>query len=108
MANWTISNLEYTNDSNKAVITAHWRCEAIDGAYKASAFGACSFTPDPSDPAYIPYESLTENDVIVWVWGDVDKIKTEAVLASKIAAQQNPPVQSGLPWEPVQSDLPQE
>jgi hypothetical protein len=67
-----------------------------------------SFTPDPSDPAYIPYESLTENDVIVWVWGDVDKIKTEAALASKIAAQKNPPVQSGLPWEVVESDLPQE
>jgi len=98
MANWTIKLLEYTNDSDKGVLVAHWGCEVVDGDYNVSSYGTALFTPDPSSEDYIPYESLTENDVIVWVWGQVDKVQTEAALTSQIEEQKNPTTEVGLPW----------
>jgi hypothetical protein len=97
MATWTIANLE-RNTADGGVIVAHWRATMQDGDYTASSYGTCSFTPDASSPDFVPYDQLTENDVIVWVWGQVDKIQTEAALAAKIEEQKAPATVSGLPW----------
>ena len=101
MATWTIANLEH-NVADGGVIVAHWRVTAEETVgeetYTASAYGTCSFTPDASAPDFVPYDQLTENDVIVWVWGQVDKIQTEAALAAKIEEQKAPATVSGLPW----------
>lgn len=101
MANWHIANLE-RNTADGGVIVAHWRVTAEETVgeetYTASSYGTCGFTPDASSPDFVPYDQLTENDVIVWVWGQVDKIQTEAALAAKIEEQKAPATQSGLPW----------
>jgi len=101
MATWTIANLE-RNTADGGVIVAHWRVTAEETVgeetYTASAYGTCSFTPDASAPDFVPYDQLTENDVIVWVWGQVDKIQTEAALTAKIEEQKAPATVSGLPW----------
>jgi len=97
MANWTIANLE-RNTADGGVVVAHWRATLEDGDYTASAYGTCSFEYDATSPDFIPFDQLTENQVIVWVWGQVDKIKTEAALAEDIAGQKAPAVVSGLPW----------
>lgn len=97
MATWTIANLE-RNAADGGVIVAHWRATMQDGDYTASAYGTCSFTPDASAPDFVPYDQLTENDVIVWVWGKVDKIQTEAALTANIEEQKAPATVSGLPW----------
>jgi hypothetical protein len=94
---WTIANLE-RNVADGGVLVAHWRCEVVDGDYSASSYGTCGFSPDPSDPAYIPYESLTEADVLAWVYESVDKDATEAALAANIADQKAPSSVTGLPW----------
>ena len=94
---WTIANLE-RNVADGGVVVAHWRCEVVDGDYSASSYGTCGFSPDPSDPAYIPFESLTEADVLAWVYESVDKDATEAALAANIADQKAPQSVSGLPW----------
>ena len=98
MANWTIKLLEYTNNDDKAVLVAHWGCEFVDGDYSASSYGTCGFSPDPSDPAYIPYESLTEADVLAWVYESVDKDSVEASLAANIEDQKAPQTVVGTPW----------
>lgn len=95
---WTIKLLEYTNNDDKVVLVAHWGCELVDGDYSASSYGTCGFSPDPSDPAYIPYESLTEADVLAWVYESVDKDATEAALAANIAEQKAPQTITGTPW----------
>ena len=95
---WTIKLLEYTNNDDKAVLVAHWGCELVDGDYSASSYGTCGFTPDATDPAYIPYESLTEADVLAWVYESVDKDATEAALAAKIEDQKAPQTVVGTPW----------
>ena len=97
MATWTIANLE-RNTADGGVTVAHWRATMQDGDYSASAYGTCSFTPDASADGFVPYENLTEEQVIVWVWGQVDKIATEAALAAKIDAEKNPTTEAGLPW----------
>jgi hypothetical protein len=97
MTTWTIAQLE-RNTSDGGVVVAHWRATATDGDYSASSYGTCGFTPDPSDPAYIPYENLTEAAVLAWVYESVDKDATEAALAANIEDQKAPQTVAGTPW----------
>lgn len=98
MITWTIPLTEYTNDSDKGIVTCHWRVTAVDGDYTASAYGTCGFSPDASAPDYIHYDQLTESDVLEWVYASVDKDAIEASLASKIDEQKNPTTEAGVPW----------
>ena len=97
MTTWTIAQLE-RNTADGGVVVAHWRCEAVDGDYSASSYGTCGFTPDSTDPAYIPFESLTEADVLGWVHESVDKDAVEAQLQANIEEQKAPKTEVGLPW----------
>ena len=103
MTIWTVPLTEYTNDSDKGIVIAHWRVTATEtvgeDTFSASSYGTCGFSPDPSDPAYIPYESLTEADVLAWVYESVDKEATEAALAANIEDQKSPKTVAGVPWQ---------
>jgi len=95
---WTISTLERTL-ADGGVTVAHWRATDVDGDYSASSYGTCGFSPDPSDPSFVAYDSLTEAEVLQWCWDNgVDKDATEASLAAKIEADKNPTQGSGVPW----------
>ena len=95
---WTIATLEH-NVADGGVIVAHWRATDVDGDYSASAYSTCGFSPDPSDPSFVAYESLTEAEVLQWCWDNgVDKDATEASLAAKIEADKNPVSAAGVPW----------
>ena len=98
MVTWTISTLE-RELSDGGVIVAHWRATDVDGDYSASSYGTCGFSPDPSDPSFVAYDSLTEAEVLQWCWDNgVDKDAIEAALAAKIEADKNPTQGSGVPW----------
>lgn len=97
MATWTIANLE-RNTADGGVVVAHWRCTAEDGDFTATAYGTAGYTPDASASDFVPYDQLTEADVLAWVWGSVDKDATEAALAANIADQKAPQTETGLPW----------
>lgn len=94
---WTISQLDRTIPDN-GVVVAHWLVAAVDGEFTASAYGTVSFSPDPNAPTFIPYEKLTQDEVLKWVWGSVDKDATEASLAVQIDEEKNPKTATGLPW----------
>ena len=55
-------------------------------------------TYDSSSPDFIPYDELTQDDVLNWVWTQVDKNQVEARLAQDIYDQEHPQTASGLPW----------
>jgi hypothetical protein len=94
---WTIQQLDRRiNDG--FVYTVHWRATAVDGVYTADVYSTASFTADPSSADFIPYDDLTEADVLDWVWINVDKDATEASLAAQIDAKKNPTTASGVPW----------
>jgi len=94
---WSIPQLE-RHTADGFVYTAHWRCTATDGEFSASSYGTAGFSQDPEAGDLIPYEQLTESQVLGWVWESVDKDATEAVLAAKIEADKNPTSASGTPW----------
>ena len=98
MTTWTISTLEH-NVADGGVTVAHWRATDVDGEHSASSYGTCGFSPDPSDPSFVAYDSLTEAEVLQWCWDNgVDKDATEAALAAKIEADKNPVSAAGVPW----------
>ena len=105
MATWTIANLE-RNVADGGVTVAHWRVTESETVgtgddavtYTASSYGTVGFTPDADADGFIAYDSLTETDVLAWVWADVDQSATEAALTANIEAQKNPVSADGMPW----------
>ena len=90
---WTISQLD-RQTSDGFVTTAHWQATAIDGDYSASIINTCSWTGEPT----VSYDSLTQADVLAWVWESVDKEAVEAALDAQIAEQKAPVKATGVPW----------
>lgn len=97
--NWTIANLE-RNVADGGVIAAHWHVSAHDGSLVREARGTVRFTPDPTSEDFIPYEQLTEADVLSWVWGRSAgwRERLETLLAVQIANAKAPKIQYGTPW----------
>jgi hypothetical protein len=90
---WNIAQLD-RKTADGFVYTAHWTVSATDGAYSASSYGSCGFDGE----LITPYEDLTKEQVLGWVWEKVNKEETEASLASQIEAQKNPVTATGVPW----------
>jgi hypothetical protein len=84
------------------VTTAHWIASKTDGDYTASAYGSIGLpAKDPSDPTFIPFEQLTEAEVVDWVkevMGEEQVAALEVNLNGQIEAQRHPTVASGVPW----------
>ena len=105
MTTWTIATLE-RNLADGGVTVAHWRANASETVgtgddavtYSASSYGTVGFTPDPTASDYIAYDSLTEADVLGWVYESVGQDTVEAALTAKIEADKNPTSGSGVPW----------
>jgi hypothetical protein len=92
---WKITQTDYLT-ADGFITTAHWTCTATDGDYTASAYSTCSFAA--ATPS-IPYASVTEQDVLNWIWANgVDKTATEASLQSQIDLLKNPVTAAGTPW----------
>lgn len=99
--NWQIEWMKCTpssSDPAQCVIQAGWRATATQGGYTATAYGSVGFPRSAEDP-FTPYAELTEEQVLDWVWAQIDKADIEANLQRQIDEQINPPViQPGLPW----------
>jgi hypothetical protein len=90
---WNIFNLERKKGTG-FVYTAHWTVSATDGEYSASSYGSCGFDGE----LITPYEDLTKEQVLGWVWENVNKEEIESTLAAHIEAQKNPVTATGVPW----------
>lgn len=97
---WSIEQLE-RNLADGGVIVAHWRASLADGPFFASVYGSCLFRPDPSSPTFIPFDQLTEANVLQWVFNSLgsDGVSLqESRLQEQIEAERNPTVIIGKPW----------
>lgn len=94
---WRIGQLN-RNAADGGVITAHWNVTAVMDDHFASTCGVTDFTPDHTAPNFVPFDKLTETDLLSWVWGSVDKTAIEALLEAQIEVQKNPVTLNGLPW----------
>jgi hypothetical protein len=98
---WTITAMycSTTEQNPDTVIVCHWTCAGTDGTYNASVYSTCA-VPAPTGSAFTPYDQLTQDQVLGWVWANgVDKFTTEAAVVQQIDNQINPPVVTPpLPW----------
>jgi len=99
---WNISVLNcipQTAEGADYVVTAHWQCTGVDGAYTGQVYSTTSF-PVVQGESFVPYADLTLETVLGWIWANgVDKAATEAAVEGQIANQKNPPIVSPkLPW----------
>jgi hypothetical protein len=94
---WTIPMLE-RHTADGFVYTAHYRVVATDGEFSASSYGTAGFSQDPEAESFVPYESLTEEMVLGWLFNSIDKDATEDALKAKIEADKNPTTAAGVPW----------
>ena len=78
------------------VTTVHYNVSAVDEEFTASTYGTVGFTKEEME--YVPYEQLTQEQVIGWVQDSLGKDTVEEALATQIEAQKNPVSESGLPW----------
>jgi hypothetical protein len=92
--NWNIVQLD-RKTADGFVTTAHWTCTATDGDFSADAYGTCGFNGELTTP----YAELTKEQVLGWVWEQINKNEIEANLTAQIDAQKNPLSVTGVPWE---------
>ena len=98
MITWKIKSMESTPETG-VVISANWICEGEQDGVNASISGTSQF-PEPGEQ-FTPYSSLTQEQVLAWVWADggVNKTATEASVQNALDLQINPSlVQNPLPW----------
>lgn len=100
--NWQIEWMKtLTRDIPGYVVDCGWRCTGTEKDQTASVYGSCSFSvPENPDGSFIPYASLTEQQVLGWCWtSGVDKDATEKAVQTQLDNLINPPVvQPALPW----------
>ena len=103
MATWQIETLRYTNNSDKVVTQAHWRCfdsEESDGKlYTADNYGAADLDEiKPDASGFIAYGDLTESRCLEWVHAKVNKADIEKEVKAAVDAQITPAHKTGKPW----------
>jgi hypothetical protein len=83
--------------------TAHWTASKTDGTHTASSYGTVALPHKDHDaPDFVPYEDLTEAQVLAWVqeaMGEEQLAALELNLDNQLAALANPTSATGLPWQ---------
>jgi hypothetical protein len=98
---WTITNMEYTNDSDKGVVHAAWSASETDGDHTGTVSGMESYTPDASAEGYVAWDSLDESTVVGWVketLGADECTRVEGKVADQITKSKTPPTSWGVAW----------
>jgi hypothetical protein len=93
--NWNVVQME-RKAADGFVTTVHYNVFAEDGEFQSSSYGTVGFTQEDMD--YVPFEELTQSQVVGWVKEALNKDEIESNLAAQIEAQKNPVIKSGLPW----------
>lgn len=108
--NWRVGTMEcypIYEQNIDVVFTVHWDCLGSETAnnitYTGRVYGSTGVTYH-SGSDFTPYEQLTQNQVLSWVWdemGQEQKDNIESSVQTQIDNQINPPVVIlPLPWTP--------
>ena len=105
---WMDSSTQTINGFTEVVLSAGWRCNGTEAntatppqEFATSVYGSVTFVPPQAgDPNFVPYNQLTQQQVLGWVWASgVDQAATEAAVQTNLNNLINPPVvQNPLPW----------
>lgn len=105
---WEVTGLK--KESQGGVVQTYWTKTGTDAEGNTGTFsGATPFEPDPNDPNFIPFESLTEADVLGWIQAVVVDSYEEHVNAQiQKQIDQKVVVDADLPWAPPVEEAPVE
>ena len=81
---WKVYNMNRTI-SEGVVIDVTYGCESSYEGTSTRTIGDFTMVGSPSEPGFVPYESLTEDEVLVWVSNNVDESAIETSNSSSIA-----------------------
>jgi len=112
---WKITGLktkDVSDDKPAAVVQTYWQKIGTDENGNEGTFsGATPFTVDPTDESgpFIPFEDLTEENVLDWiktivVGGYADHVNGQ--IAKQIEEKISPVIENRLPWAPVTANTP--
>lgn len=97
---WSVMNMERL-EVDSVVIIVFYRATGTDGDLTAAADNAVRLPyKSPSDPSFIPYQDLTEQEVLNWVFeaiGPENKAIIERAVAGQIE-QKKIVLVDGVPW----------
>jgi len=102
---WEINNMK-RNTTDDGVFEVFWSVWAVrEEKYVTEINGSIELTPDPTSDSFISYENLSQDNVISWVHGNLDRNVIEQAVTDKlntlhpIVNEENVPVSSnGIPW----------
>ena len=97
---WAVNNMTRVVDDG-FVVVVDWSCTASATGVQGAFYGGQStYVNNPSEPGFIPYDQLTQEIVLGWVYTDLgdQKAVIEATLTAKVEAQLNPVTANGVPW----------
>lgn len=80
--------------SDDTVTSVFWRCTASDGTNVATVSGLAF----PSWKAQVPFDSLTEDAVLIRVKQGLDVNAIESGVTSQISALSSPTFETRVPW----------
>jgi hypothetical protein len=92
--NLIINQLDRNTDGD-IVTTIHFSATKQDGEFTASSYGSVGVEVGDT---VIPFLSLSEEVVKIWLAEKLDLVAMEASLDAQLAELKAPKVASGLPW----------
>lgn len=106
--NWSIISMQTQKQLDgltDVVISADWMCNDVNNIVRNS--GTVTF--NPPQESFVPYDQLTQEQVLQWVFdylGQDQVTAIEANLAQQLAYQQNPPVVVlPNPWVQISAEV---
>lgn len=107
MVDWKVQNMIRHAD-NGGVVIVYWKASIAEDYtvgdnthhINPQETGQAQFTPDPTADGFIPFDSLTEADVLAWVYTVVNKDNIEAQLQNRLDAKKESISKfvGGMPW----------
>lgn len=104
--NWTIANMQVVpqlDGETDVVVQALWVCTGVQEAngqtYTNSTEGGGYFAAPQQGQPFTPYDQLTQEQVLAWIWQTISQEKIESGVQGQLNNQINPPVVTlPLPW----------
>ena len=98
----TINSMYTLPNPTGYVVNVLFTVSGTDGQNTAEIDGNISFTPEQNQPNFIPYDQLTQAEVMGWINEATDnQANYYANIDGQIASLVNPPVSpsnTALPW----------
>jgi hypothetical protein len=104
---WAVKSIKVKNEelNEDVVVQTYWTKTGVDENGNEGVFhGATPFTRDPTDSSgpFIPFEQLTEQDVLSWIQSQVTNTYEDHVnerILKMIEEKAAPVVEKTMPWD---------